>query len=75
MGRKSSHCGSWIRITNRQTGASTKAQVQGMSTTLILADAHVANMLGGQTPVQAVAMVVWICLQLPSMILHPEVKV
>ncbi|KAK9898926.1 hypothetical protein P389DRAFT_40981 [Cystobasidium minutum MCA 4210] len=28
MGRKSPHCGSWIRIVNRQTGASTKAQVQ-----------------------------------------------
>lgn len=29
MSRKSPRCGSWIRITNRQTGASTKAQVQG----------------------------------------------
>lgn len=29
MGRKSPHCGSWIKITNRQTGASTRAKIQG----------------------------------------------
>jgi hypothetical protein len=28
-GRRSPDCGRWIRIVNRQTGASTKAQIQG----------------------------------------------
>lgn len=74
MGRKSSHCGSWIRITNRQTGASTKAQVQGKHIFTLSAGAR-TDMQSLQMRAQAAAMVVSICRLRHLMISHLGAKV